>query len=159
MPDTHRQENESSAGPSPNIAAPLAETPPDLNSTGAISMGHNRMNRRSPAITYPEPIEFTSFEEFIDRIEYAIGALEGAGVDFVTSDPLEFLKLIDPETGPADLRWLGDLIDRNYERFKEEIAAREPDDGVDFLDPTMPTPEPDFVDMTPADEAIIKDAA
>jgi hypothetical protein len=117
---------------------------------------HDRMNRRSPAITYPEPIEFTSFDEFIDRVEFAIGGLEGGGVDFITSDPLEFLKSIDPETGPVDLRWLGDLIGRNYERFKDEIATRESDDGVHFLEPTTPTPDPDFIEMTPEDETRFK---
>lgn len=33
------------------------------------------------------------------------------------------------------------------------------DDGADFLEAAGPTPEPDFIDMTPVDEAIIKGAA
>ena len=106
---------------------------------------HDAMNRRSPAITYPDPIEFTSFDDFLERVGDAIAGLEGAGVDFITSDPLEFLKSIDPEVGPADLRWLGDMIQRNHPRFKDQIAKREADDGVGFIEPAMPNDKVDFI--------------
>lgn len=56
MPDTHRQENESSADPSPNIAAPLAETTPELNSTGEVSMSQNITAAAVPATRYAHAI-------------------------------------------------------------------------------------------------------
>lgn len=110
-------------------------------------------DRVSPAITYPEPIEFANVEDFIDAIASAIGSLEGDGADLLEKDALAFLKELNSETVGQNFRWLGDMLDRNLAKFEDEIAVRESDDGVDFIeDGAAPTDEPDFIDPTQQDD-------
>lgn len=71
MKDDHRSENESSVDQLPNIATPLAERSPDLNSTGDISMDNNNL-KRGPLATPKAYAESDDARGFADSAGYNV---------------------------------------------------------------------------------------